>query len=1041
MNISPFKIIAITLVLGFLGLILLPKLSVQLNPSPKIGNITVSYTWPNASPFNVEREITSTLEAGFGTIRGLKEISSQSSKGSGKIEMVFNKHISLEMARFEIANIIRQLYRDLPEQSSYPSISLNQPNEEDEKAFLSFSITAQETPFDIQEIANNELVPILGTLEGVDKVHVFGANPKEWVVTYNIENLQNLGITPQDVFTAFQNFFLRHSLGEVYYKNQLLNLRLQPTVKAINWNIPIKKIGKRMVMLNEVASIKQQEQESQQYYRVNGNNSITMAVFSKKGVNNIVLAKKVNTKLKILKNQLPQGYHIIETYNTTRYVKEELAKIYERSIYTVLILLLFVLLISRSINYMLIVVLSVSANLSIAFLLYYFLQIEIQLFSLAGITISLGLIIDNAIVMIDHIRNQGNTKVFLPVLASTLTSMGALSIIYFLDDIYKNNLIDFALVIIINLFVSLLIALFFIPALLQKIPLRKNKNIKLFKKAYNHFYKIYAAFITFTINYKKVITIAIILIFGIPFFMLPQRVESNENLLKTAYNSTIGNEWFAENIRPNIDKYLGGTFRLFSYYVFDSASYEKNEETKLYVLAALEKGATVHQMNEAYLQMENYLHQFNEIRQFSTNIYSGSYASMEITFKEPFDEGSFPYILKSRLIRKALDLGGMDWNIYGVGDGYQSGGGTNEPVNFRVEARGYNYDKLNLLADTLKLHLEYNPRVRNVIIRENSSRLSKRSFEYVLKLNKELLSLLNTKPLFVYRDLKALTLSKFKDFSLTINGRYTPIRFEEANSNKFGVWQIQNEMLGTDKSRYNLKQSAIIDKVPEEENIYKEDQEYIRLLEFQYTGAEKFGGEFLKETLDNFKTELPMGFSFEESPIYGRPGIKEDNNYIFLLLLILFIIYTICAILFESFKQPFIILSIVPISYIGIFLTFYLFDFNFDQGGLASFILLSGITVNASIFIVNEFNKLIKSHSTKPIIILYIISFKRKIFPILLTILSTILGFIPFVLDGQNEVFWFALGIGTIGGLIFSFIAILIFLPMFSIKYRSRLIY
>ena len=116
-----------------------------------------------------------------------------------------------------------------------------------------------------------------------------------------------------------------------------------------------------------------------------------------------------------------------------------------------------------------------------------------------------------------------------------------------------------------------------------------------------------------------------------------------------------------------------------------------------------------------------------------------------------------------------------------------------------------------------------------------------------------------------------------------------------------------------------------------------------------------------------------------------------------------------------------------------------MFDFNFDQGGLASFVLLSGITVNASIFIINGFNKLKKEFPKQNYINLYIEAFKQKIFPITLTIISTILGFIPFVKDGQNEVFWFALGAGTIGGLLFSLLGILIYLPLFTLK-QKRLV-
>jgi multidrug efflux pump subunit AcrB len=111
------------------------------------------------------------------------------------------------------------------------------------------------------------------------------------------------------------------------------------------------------------------------------------------------------------------------------------------------------------------------------------------------------------------------------------------------------------------------------------------------------------------------------------------------------------------------------------------------------------------------------------------------------------------------------------------------------------------------------------------------------------------------------------------------------------------------------------------------------------------------------------------------------------------------------------------------------------FGFNFDQGGLASFVLLSGITVNASIFILNDFNKLIKKGNSTSLQH-YIQAFKQKIFPILLTVFSTILGFVPFIKDGQREVFWFALGVGTIGGLIFSLIGILFYLPLFSLKQK-----
>jgi multidrug efflux pump subunit AcrB len=120
----------------------------------------------------------------------------------------------------------------------------------------------------------------------------------------------------------------------------------------------------------------------------------------------------------------------------------------------------------------------------------------------------------------------------------------------------------------------------------------------------------------------------------------------------------------------------------------------------------------------------------------------------------------------------------------------------------------------------------------------------------------------------------------------------------------------------------------------------------------------------------------------------------------------------------------------IPVSFIGVFLTFYLFDFNFDQGGFASFILLCGIVVNAGLYIINDYNNFCRAKGISDSLQLYIKAFNHKIIPVFLTIISTVLGLVPFVWSGQNEVFWFAFAAGAMGGLIFSMVAVLIYLPL-----------
>jgi multidrug efflux pump subunit AcrB len=172
-----------------------------------------------------------------------------------------------------------------------------------------------------------------------------------------------------------------------------------------------------------------------------------------------------------------------------------------------------------------------------------------------------------------------------------------------------------------------------------------------------------------------------------------------------------------------------------------------------------------------------------------------------------------------------------------------------------------------------------------------------------------------------------------------------------------------------------------------------------------------------------------MGYTIKNEHDYWYWS-RENSKQYSLLLLIFVIVYFMCSILFNSLRQPFSIIFVIPISFIGIFLTFYLFRLNFDQGGFASFVLLCGLSVNANIYIINEYNNILKSRNISPLKA-YIKAWNAKISPIFLTVISTILGFIPFMIGQYKEAFWYPLAAGTIGGLIVSLIGTFCFLPLF----------
>jgi multidrug efflux pump subunit AcrB len=166
--------------------------------------------------------------------------------------------------------------------------------------------------------------------------------------------------------------------------------------------------------------------------------------------------------------------------------------------------------------------------LAIAFILYYAFGLEMQLYSLAGITISLHLVIDNTIVMTDHIRRRQNLEAFVSILAATLTTVGALSIIFFLDDKLRLDLQDFAAVVIINLLVSLFVALFFVPAMIQKVGLggMKTNKMSVWSKRFGvWFSRLYIRMIGWFCRYRVMACVLLVLAFGLPVFLLPEKMD------------------------------------------------------------------------------------------------------------------------------------------------------------------------------------------------------------------------------------------------------------------------------------------------------------------------------------------------------------------------------------------------------------------------------------------------------------------------------------------------------------------------------------
>ena len=226
--------------------------------------------------------------------------------------------------------------------------------------------------------------------------------------------------------------------------------------------------------------------------------------------------------------------------------------------------------------------------------------------------------------------------------------------------------------------------------------------------------------------------------------------------------------------------------------------------------------------------------------------------------------------------------------------------------------------------------------------------------------------------------------------------------------------------------------------------IPKRNQEYVLRVAFNVLGSYTYTSRYIKQITDEFNAKMPVGYRC----LNRTSGWYEDTGEQWWLIgLIVIIIYFVCAILFESLRLPLVIISLIPVSFIGTFLTYWITGVEFDTGGFASLVLLCGLTVNAGIYILAEYQSLRNNHynqqaakATTPNPLregqgvesaLYVRAYNHKIMAVFMTIFSTVLGLIPFFIDGKSSPFWFSFAVGATGGLLFSILALVFVMPIF----------
>lgn len=1064
-RIPSFSLILIMVVLMVVGAALIPLLRIAYQPTPEQGNrLTVSFSWPGASQRVIEQEITSKVEGVVASVIGVKKTSSVSSPGNGSVTVILKEKANVSAVRFEISSLLKQIAGKLPEGAG--NLYLQGGNvggglRKNTQQVLSYIINADMDPSGIKDYVERNIKPYLTQIDYVREVSVSGAMPLYLDIEYDPIELQGYGLASNAIVSGLQNFLGQRSIvGDAERidrdgnKERITLLLETEQLGSDIGKTPLATIDGKIVYLSDIARFDYKQRRETSFYRINGLNTIYLSIFADTETSIIKASAELRERMEEIQANLTDGFYVTLTNDAAKEVREELMKLVKRTFLSLLILFLFVWMVSRSRRYLSVIAVSLFANVLISVIFYYLFDVELNLISMAGVAVSFGIMIDTVIVMVDHYSYYHDRRAFLAILAALLTTIGSLVIVFFMPDYVKGALNHFSAIIIINLVIALFVALFFVPAMIDRIGLcrRQAKKSRRRLKRTVWWSRFYSRYIAFTQKRKWIYVTIFVLAFGIPIHLLPAKLGKNDYYYRAEekpepkwyeemYNKTIGSNFYQSTLRRPLEKCVGGTLRLFSSIHSSRTFSQQDREVKLYISARLTEGDDAVVLNQKMWQMDRYLAKFKEVKRFVTRV-DGKSGSIEVEFADEYQEGSFPQYLESQVIHEALLIGGVDWTTSGVSErGFSNSLGLGRKSH-RIGLSGYNYDRLYKYAEMVAEKIKTNKRVADVGIELGNSDYwrsqDEPASEMYIKYDMEKIALNDLNLRQCYATLAALmdegTVGIYRKQDQRIS-----IDYHSSERDKFDVWHLMNSHLTVGDKQICYAHIGEVGKRDAATRITKTNQEYSLQVAFNFMGSYDLSDKFIKKTTEEVNAVLPVGFrTINQS--YG--WYDDTGSQYWLILLIVVIIFFTCSILFESLRQPLVIISLIPISFIGTFLTFYFSGVNFGTGGFASLVLLSGLVVNAAIYVINEYNGFVKRNPGRiqriiPVQ-LYVKAYNHKIIAVLLTILSTVLGLVPFLIDGPRaEEFWFSFAIGTIGGLLFSIIALVFFMPILMPFFNS----
>lgn len=1017
------------------------QLPLEVLPSVRYAKLFIQTSWPGASPQSVEAYLTSLIEGELTQVRGIANIRSESREGSSRIEVELLPDYDVDYLRFAIRERISYLQEKLPEQSLPPQIIPYLPDEIESTRFLSYRVLGPYDDAFLRETALRVIRPAINTVPGVAGVDVSGGRERQIQVRFDAELLRAHRLSPSDITLALQSAGKSFAAGNLTGDGGRFQVVVRQSLQTLFdiRTLPIRQRSGRMLVLRDVATVVDTLSPAYSFQRINGNATILLHIEKEPQTNTIRVADEVYAMVAALQSRMPEGLQLLKEDDQSLAIRTNLQQLFYRALFSFLVILLVLTLFMRRLRFALLVQSVVFFSVLATLLLLFVSGYSLNIITLAGLALGFGILVDNAIVVLENIDRHeqpqpdgrqdaarvaaATSEVLLPLIASTLTTLAAILPFLFLDDELQLYYTPFAVTVSLALLVSLVISFFLLPTVAYHWILRKTaaEQPSSAGTINGRMTRRYHQSLAVILKRPVVALLLAVWLFGLPVWLLPSSLSENENesgaarIAKQSYNAVFGNALIQDN-RSFIDHFFGGALHLFYRYVSRGEIWRWDSGTNVRVYASLPPGTDIRETDRIARRLEDTISGIDGIAQVRTRV-SPTYFNIEVRFTAENQWSITPFLVKEKLISRAAQTGNARVSVIGYGPGFSSGGSGVTMAN-RLELTGYNYRQLSDFAEGLKSRLERVTRVRDVRTDQTRRFYSFDAFESIFRFDRPALAkhavslagaVQQTRPYmsqYLYRQTVQLGWREVPFAVLTNNYH----RFQLYEFNRLQIANSAGESLRLgDIGTAALRRTQPL--------IERENQNYYKILTFDYLAPYRFGKEFVDNFVTN--TAVPVGFSLRQSQ-YNWGFQKSAKEITWVLLLALLLMYMVLAGLYESLLYPLLIFLMIPLSLVGVFLAFYLTGTTFDQAAYIGVIFLLGIVLNNGILLLDRYNQIRREQQNQPLTESIRQACVERARPILMTTFTTIAGLLPLMLlaDTNNSLdIWNTLSLSTIGGL------------------------